>query len=421
MNQNYNKVLRLLSLAFKKNNIPPPISHSIADSPRFITFKAIFSAENTVDKSFPKKVLGIEESLSVSAGVPVIISMTPSGEFLFDFQKPESQWSPVSMDSFDALQVGVSTGNSPVYINFTSPASPQFLFGGASGSGKSIGMTVAGIQILRQYSPDTVGLLIADPHNSIDAFDKSPHLLAKKCTSKTDIKFLFQYLESELKFRKELGENEVRRQNLQTILLIADELNADELIGTNGSNKENLKILTEILKEGRKFRIRTILGVQHPTEGNIPGLSVHLPDRYIGRTAPNVSTAHLLGESVSTSKLSGKGDFYHLSPSGLVRFVFALPTAKDLATMKGNNNAPHISKLVGGDVEDLDLDSYKAGRPESQIDFTILGKYLEIIRRGNDVSYRMAQEQLGVSQRQHPKYMEAVGEILLNLEIRNEG
>ena len=379
----------------------------------------IFPARHTVDKGFPDSVMRIEKSLSVSSGVPVIISATRSGEFIFDFQKPENSWEQFSLSGFDTLQLGISAGNHPVLLNWGGSESPHFLFGGASGSGKSVGMIVAGMQVVNFYkgNEDLLKILVADPHNSIDAFDKSTHLLAQRCITGGDISLLLRYISNELAIRKSLGEIEVKRNKLPTILLIADELNADELIGMGGSNKENLAVISAIAKEGRKFNIRMFLGVQHPTESNIPSLAVNLPDRFIGRTAPNVSTAHLLGDNVSTSKLSGKGDFYNLSSHGLRRFIFAMPSAKDKAMLKSNNNSPHISKLLSGGNVEVNTDDYASGRPEAKLSYEILGKYLELHRQGTAVSYRMAQNEFGVSSRLHPRYTDAVNEILINLKL----
>jgi len=339
--------------------------------------------------------ISVAEPLALALGVRSVAAYRDLGVVRFDITLPESHWQVVNYsDMTMPYQIGMLPGNKPVHFNL---ADPNQMIVGVPGSGKSEGIKTILLSTLLQRSPNELRLMLIDPHKAIIEFN-TPHFILPPATEKEEIAAALVALRNTLNERKGVGEAIVRANptDYPLVMLVIDEASEPNVLGTKDfPNKENIALVQQLAKEGRKFNMRILLGTQKPTEADLPGIMSMFPVRYVGQVTDAKMAANFSGKKeVPAHLLTGNGDFFRARGNELVRFQFALTRPEDYnARGLGSNeqvpsqtNTPNIIELVGRPVLDYNADA--------------IAYYLAHAK----VTLKMAKDNLGLTRTGHEKH-----------------
>lgn len=190
---------------------------------------------------------------------------------------------------------------------------PHALYGGATNSGKTVGLRSLIVSIIAKQSINRVNLLIIDTGASgLDIFNPLPHLsypIVKD--TETAVKVMLA-LTDEMKRRISMPDDELRL--LPAIVCILDEYVS--LITSMGDTKDR-KVLTDsisnLLRKGRHAKIHMVLATQESAKQDMLINCNSLNARMAFTCSDFYSSRSILGEG-GADKLPGKGAMLFKSP-----------------------------------------------------------------------------------------------------------
>lgn len=210
----------------------------------------------------------------------------------------------------------------------------HLLMGGATNSGKTVGLQALIVSIAYNKSPNRVNFILIDTGaTNLMPFAGIPHLSCPIVRdSKTAYKVLFS-LRAELERRIELqATNSDQFKKLPRLVLVIDEFPA-LLAGTD--DKAILRTMTSnisnLLQRGRHAKIHVVLAAQNPTIQNMKVDLGNITARIAFRCAKRNFSETILGEG-GAENLLGKGDLYLTAPrcEGLQRVQGIFISPKEL-------------------------------------------------------------------------------------------
>lgn len=375
-------------------------ARSVVRGSRFITYD--IRLKNPMQYS---EAMALAEPLALALGVKGVASYRDMGVIRFDITLPEQYWQVVTFAEMqEPFQVGYLPGNRPIHFSLRDP---NQLVVGVPGSGKSEGIKTILLSTLLQRTPERLQLALIDPHKAIVEFDNAPHLLQEPATEPAGITDTIKMLIGKLTDRKRVGEATVKANpdKYPLVLLAVDEASEPGVLGTKDyPNRDNIALVQQLAKEGRKFNMRLLLGTQKPTEADLPGIMSMFPVRYVGQVTDARMAANFSGKKeVPAHLLTGNGDFFRSSGDELVRFQFALTSANDYAR-------------IASPIIQTDEPEQSRGRPSLEVEPETLAHYLH----NGKMTLRMAQEQLGITRTAHEKHRDFALRVEAKIrELRN--
>jgi len=228
-----------------------------------------------------------------------------------------------------SLPIGADVYGHPYHIDLAK--APHLLVAGSTGSGKSVGLNVMIQSLIRQNSPDALGLVLIDPKRTeFTQFEGSEHLVSPELgviTEGEDATLALEWACEEMESRyRQLRSARVRDIDtynaqggyMQKIVIVVDEL-ADLMLSAHKG-----KIETAIIRLAQKARasgIHLILATQRPSIDVVTGiLKANFPTRVAFMTATKVDSSVILDQP-GAEALIGNGDCLVMKPSekGLIR------------------------------------------------------------------------------------------------------
>ena len=194
----------------------------------------------------------------------------------------------------------------------------HLLIGGSSGGGKSSALHSL-LMCIAQQSMNDVNLLILDFGGSyLERFNGIPHMSRNVTTEYEDGLEAIKVLRFELERRQELREkNEAEFKKLPYIVCIIDEfIRFIEKITIGKDNKDNHRILSDLIERGRKEHIIMVFTALNPNLENIQIDKTSIGARIAVKCNDRWQYSNILGESPSTSALPplvGRGTMYFKS------------------------------------------------------------------------------------------------------------
>lgn len=342
--------------------------------------------------------LTIAEPLALALGVRGVAAYRDGGVLRYDITLPNSYWETVHYSQLTGnYQIGIMPGSKPVSFNISDP---NQMIVGVPGSGKSEGIKTILLSLLSVLSPDEFKFVLVDPHRSIIEFNDSNHLAISPASEKEEIAAALKLLHSQLTIRKRVGEAAVKADNEKypILMLVIDEASEPNVLGAKEfPNKDNIAIVQQLAKEGRKFKMRVLLGTQKPTEADLPGIMSILPVRYVGQVTDARMAANFAGKKeVPAHLLTGNGDFFRSAGDELIRFQFALAGSGDFNKVPSTGFVPLTNTPVAASVGTIS----PAGRPAIEIEPEKIAYYLHNER----VTMAEAKNKLGLSRAGHEKH-----------------
>ena len=208
---------------------------------------------------------------------------------------------------------------------------PHLLVGGATGSGKSVGLNAMLVSLLCQRKPEELKLILIDPKRlEFTPYADVPHLLFPIITEPNRavqvLKWVVQEMEERYEIMSRVGvRNVVEYQKLEQegrsasdghllkampfIVVIIDEL-ADLMIV---AGKDVEIQIVRIAQMARAAGIHMIVATQRPSVDVVTGLiKVNFPSRVAFRVSSKVDSRTIL-DATGAEKLLGRGDMLYMN------------------------------------------------------------------------------------------------------------
>ena len=209
--------------------------------------------------------------------------------------------------------IGYNTMGDPAAFDLA--MAPHLLLGGATCSGKSVGLQALITSVAFIKSPSRVRFILIDiGANDLMPFAGLPHLACPVVREKTAALHVLAVLTDEIKRRRDLEhDNPTEFQKLPRIVLVIDELPA--LMQGNNKNTSNflLDSINNILERGRHARVYAVLAAQNPTQRNIK-VDLSNAAARIAFKCSKRNNADTIIEGCGAENLLGAGDMYFSFP-----------------------------------------------------------------------------------------------------------
>ena len=236
---------------------------------------------------------------------------------------------------------------------------PHLLVAGTTGSGKSVFINSIILNLLYNYTPQELNLILIDPKKvELSMYDGIPHLKTEIATDTETAKKSLDYAIKEMlkrykqlqnaKVRSIESYNEKASEKMPYLLIIIDEL-ADLMLSEvktklgadlTGSPKLENKIC-RIAQMGRACGVHLIVATQRPSTDVITGLlKANIPSK-IAFSVSNIYDSKTILDKTGAEKLTGNGDMYfkQVGSEELIRlqgaFISDTETEKIIEYIKG--------------------------------------------------------------------------------------
>lgn len=351
------------------------------------------------------EAISIAQPLSLAVGARSVMAYPHLAVVRYELELPEPLWRTYSLDEMQGrMAIGVTSDRKEVGFSLGRPTS---LVIGESGSGKSNLVYAMLTQAMRNYTADELRIGIVDPHGGFSHFAGKGHLAGPPAQDASEISDVFGWFKGELEERKSMGEAKVKALGLPLLWLVADECSSADVIGEGKRlNDDNLDVMRSMVKEGRKFGMRTLIITQKPTEADLPGILSIATNRYVGRVSKSVGANLSNADGAKPHLLTGKGDFLHVSPTDTRRFQAVMINDGDYAALP-SGTYPDWPTIV---PEDFDFEPSTPGRPRHEIEPQIVAAYMK-----QAISRNMAKEMFGFGQTIHQRYVVFVDKLRRSL------
>jgi len=189
---------------------------------------------------------------------------------------------------------------------------PHALYGGATNSGKTVGLRSLIVSIIAKQPVSKANLLIIDTGaTGLDLFDDLPHLSCK-IVKDTDVAlFTMKTLFTEMERRIALHDSELR--SLPALICIVDEF-LTLIDNINGTDKDTfITLISNLLRRGRHAKIHVVLATQESAKKDMQISLNNLYTRMAFKCSDFYSSRSILGTG-GADKLPGKGAMLYKQP-----------------------------------------------------------------------------------------------------------
>ena len=199
---------------------------------------------------------------------------------------------------------------------------PHLLVAGSTGSGKSVAMAAMIKTLIKNNTPEDLGLVLVDPKRSeFIEFNDDPHMLSKVITESADAETTLEWAVEEMENRykilmgakaKNISQYKLEGGTMQNVVIVIDEL-ADLLLA-GGFNKGVEGHIIRIAQKARAVGIHLIVATQRPSVDVVTGLlKANFPTRLAFMTATQIDSKVILDQG-GAEKLIGNGDCLLMRP-----------------------------------------------------------------------------------------------------------
>lgn len=273
---------------------------------------------------------------------------------------------------------------------------PHLLVGGATGSGKSVGLNVMLLSMLCKRSPDDMKLILIDPKRlEFTPYADIPHLLFPIVTQPTRASAVLAWAVQEMERRYTAmaaagvrNVHEYRRLGhpLPFLVIIIDEL--ADLMMVAGKDVE--MHIVRIAQMARAAGIHMIVATQRPSVDVVTGLiKVNFPSRVAYRVSSKIDSRTILDQP-GAEKLLGKGDLLYLNAasSDLRRAHCPYVSDQEVEQVADFLRAQRKPEYIV--LEEASLDR---GPQQDVYEDELYGQVCDFVRNQDEISISMLQRQ----------------------------
>jgi hypothetical protein len=337
------------------------------------------------------RALSLAEPLALHSGTRAVLAQRDNALVVYLFELNQGYWESYTRADLPTLQaVGLAEQRRPVDFDFND--APHALVAGTTNSGKSETIKSVLVSMLTTDTPDALRLGIIDPDGDYTDFYSVAHLALPVAHEPGQFADVLTWFVGELKQRKENNQRDAQR-----LVLVIDE--AHEVL-----HGQNLTLCQQ-LAQGRKYRIHLVIVTQKPLHGDMPKILDNLDNRFVGRVVDAKVSATVTGQAgLEAHKLTGAGDFLHVTGATVQRFQVAQATRADIDALPRADVQP--VKVVSSDLIELppDLPERTPGRPQLIVNPEYAAWYF--YHNPDKISRAMAKEVLGLSRDNHELHRE---------------
>lgn len=290
---------------------------------RYISYRFVLNQASDLDK-----VLKLEEPLALASGAKAVRLARDYNHLIADFELPPSLWKSYNRTQLRSRRaIGVAPGGREIPFAW---GETHLLFGGSTGSGKTVAIHSAIAALVHSFAPSELKLLIGTPHVQKDdwsSFATLPHLGAALAASEDELAALVDLAYRIYKDREANGSDGVK------IALILDEIQHESLLGSDAEktlNRDIIRKIAQMARGARGFDMRLLLGSQKPSQADMPGIIDNMRSRYVGAVSDASVATQVTGlPGTSAAGLTGSGDFLQIANGRATRFQVAYPDDLD--------------------------------------------------------------------------------------------
>lgn len=358
-----------------------------------------------------RKAVGMAEEIALALRVESVRSFRHAGSVVYQIQLPEDMWEQYTRADVTGLGVGLAERR--VQVDFSLDV-PHVLIAGATNSGKTEAMKAGIFALADTTPPSKMQFIMIDSNDQFPDFGGLAHLAIPIANTAAHSSNAIMYARRELAHRQKKS-----IQGGRKLVIAIDEI--DNLIRLPGA-VDNIKI---IATQGRKYGVHLVIGSQRPTQKKLPDILDNLLNRYIGAVDSAYTSSYLTGHAgLEAHKLTGAGDFLHISGGKAVRFQVAQVLKNDYARLPRRNvkyidasgNRPRIvraaARTANPSAVAAVMHSPQVGRPPAQMKPKVLAAYM----MNEKLSAAMAKRFLGLGRRVHEKYKKFATELKTEMD-----
>lgn len=333
----------------------------------YYDFREIKGATVTLYKFRPQigvrvaKIRNLKDELASALGVPSVRIIAPMEDGCVGIEVPNKEKEVVkSSDIFNSwiyrntgaelpLAIGKTVDNEVFLADLAEM--PHLLVAGATGQGKSVGLNVMLMSLLKKKSPDELRLILIDPkqvefspysrleksylaHPIITEAEEAQTILDKLCVlmderytllSSAGVRNIQEYNSYVSKSGSVCGDS-IAAKKLPYIVTVIDEYG--DLIMTSGRDME--RAICRIAQKARAVGIHLIISTQRPDTKIVTGsIKANFPTRIAFRTTTGIDSRVVL-DQMGAERLSGRGDMIFFNGNGTLRMQCAYASISDV-------------------------------------------------------------------------------------------
>ena len=338
------------------------------------------SKENEIEKVIPAIELSGAE-YNVKDEIKHKNYVKPSFDFIKN-NELKRNLSNVPKDGIINIPLGKVNGNM-VYVDFTKL--PNLLIGGTVMSGKTNLINSIVCNIILNYVPDEVRLLIADSKGvDYSCYNGIPHLLCPVIRNPNELNFALNYEISEMKYRydileksrlKKLSDYNALGNKLPYHIIIID----DYTIFANETQNNLNSLIEDLVRSGWNVGIHLVLVVNYPTRNVLSAISLlNFPSR-ISFRVPSIRDSKMILALSGAEKIKEVGNFIVNSPIVVQNRNMHIDLLEDndivnvLNLIKSQNKPDYIdmSKYIKKMNEQISYDVYNDSLYDDIVEFVI--------------------------------------------------
>ena len=325
----------------------------------FYDFQEVQGATVTLYKFRPKigvrvsKIRGLKDELAAALHVPSVRIIAPMDDGSVGIEVPNKarEIIPVAslFQSWDyentpmelPCAIGRTVTNEIFMTDLTEM--PHLLVAGATGQGKSVGLNVIIMSLLKKKSPDELKLILIDPKQvefSIYSSLENSYLAAPVITETEQashtLNAICDLMDERYQLLSSVDARNIKEYNalsivepLPYIVTVIDEY--ADLIMTSG--KETERAICRIAQKARAVGIHLILATQRPATTIVTGnIKANFPTRIAFRTTTGTDSRVII-DQVGAEKLTGRGDMLFFCGSETIRMQCAYASMTDVRSL----------------------------------------------------------------------------------------
>ncbi|MBX3097118.1 MAG: DNA translocase FtsK 4TM domain-containing protein, partial [Fimbriimonadaceae bacterium] len=277
------------------------------------------------------RVTNLSDNIAMALAAPSVRIEAPiPGKNAIGIEVPMKQRQTVALrEMCDSLEfhnvedkltvaLGKDVSGAPVYVDLT--RMPHVLIGGATNSGKSIGLATLIMSLILRRTPKEVRMVLIDPKQvELSFFDGLPHLMCPVVTDVKEAAGVLRAVVREMERRYNMfKEGQVRNidgwnakasynDRLPYIVVVVDEL-ADLMIQVANEVENSICRLGQL---ARATGIHLVIATQRPSVDVITGtIKANIPSRIAFAVSSYIDSRTIL-DSAGAEELIGRGDMLY--------------------------------------------------------------------------------------------------------------
>ena len=329
----------------------------------YYDFQEVQGATVTLYKFRPKigvrvaKIRNLKDELASALGVPSVRIIAPMEDGCVGIEVPNKEKEIINVsDIFNScnfqntgatlpLAIG-RTVNNEVFIADLAEM-PHLLVAGATGQGKSVGLNVMLMSLLKKKKPNELKLVLIDPKKvELSAFEKIarpyiakmfglPPIITEADHAQLALDALCRLMEKRYTTLSQVGArniaeyNAMSSQKMEYYVVVIDEYG--DLVMQSG--KEMERLICRLAQKARAVGIHLIISTQRPDTKIVTGnIKANFPTRIAFRTTTGTDSRVIL-DQMGAERLSGRGDMIFFNGNGTIRMQCAYISTDDVNAM----------------------------------------------------------------------------------------